>query len=54
MTYAELSIFGRLRKCEFKGPVGMFNKLLTVWPNLSPRAVADKVKFFFRHYSINR
>lgn len=32
----------------------MFLKLLYIWKDLSPRMVADKVKLFFRYYSINR
>jgi len=36
------------------GPVSMFLKLLYIWRDLSPRVIADKVKLFFRYYSINR
>lgn len=36
------------------GPVTMFLKLAQVWSHLSPSVVADKVKLFFRFYSINR
>jgi len=53
-TYEELGWFGRLRKNENLGPVNMFRRLLDVWPHMTPRAVADKVKFLFRHYSVNR
>ena len=31
MTYAELSIFGRLRKVAKAGPYSMFCKLLNMW-----------------------
>lgn len=55
MTYAELTSFGRLRKLHLAGPVSMFQKLCILWrENLSPAQVAEKVKFFFRMYSINR
>ena len=54
MSYAELGLYGRLRKIERCGPVSMFLKLLQAWPHLAPAAVAEKVKLFFRYYSINR
>ncbi|OWK17331.1 NADSYN1 [Cervus elaphus hippelaphus] len=55
MTYAELSIFGRLRKVAKTGPYSMFCKLLNMWKDTcSPRQVADKVKRFFSKYSMNR
>lgn len=54
MTYEELSLFGRLRKCECLGPVSMFWKLSHLWTDISKSEVADKVKGFFRYYAINR
>jgi NAD+ synthase (glutamine-hydrolysing) len=55
MTYAELSIFGRLRKESKLGPFGMFQRLLHEWKNeYTPREVADKVKRFHHFYAINR
>ncbi|XP_067946832.1 glutamine-dependent NAD(+) synthetase-like [Watersipora subatra] len=55
MTYEELSIFGRLRKVVMCGPYSMFCKLTEMWRGRhSPLEVADKVKHFFRCYSINR
>ncbi len=54
MTYAELSRFGKLRKIQRCGPVGMFEKLVHEWRHLSPGEVAAKVKRFFRYYAINR
>jgi hypothetical protein len=36
------------------GPVSMFLKLVQAWPHVAPEAVAEKVKLFFRYYSINR
>ena len=54
MTYAELNEFGRLRKIGKCGPVSMFEALVCRWRELEPREVADKVKRFFRYYSINR
>ena len=56
MTYAELGIYGILRKMQRCGPVSMFLKLLDLWSDrcLSPLVIADKVKKFFWFYSINR
>lgn len=54
MSYAELSQYGRLRKVVRCGPVSMFRKLLVEWNHLSAKEVADKVKKFFKFYSINR
>ena len=54
MTYDELSRFGQLRKVDRCGPVSMFEKLVEEWDHLPPFEVAEKVKLFFRYYSINR
>jgi NAD+ synthase (glutamine-hydrolysing) len=55
MTYAELSVFGRLRKEARLGPYSMFLRLLHEWKDeYSPREVADKVKRFHHFYAINR
>ena len=55
MTYAELSVFGTLRKQQGAGPYSMFNKLVHQWSDTcTPEEVAVKVKRFFRFYSINR
>ena len=54
MTYEELSVYGRLRKIAHCGPVSMFRKLVVMWPHLSAAQVAEKVKFFFRSYAVNR
>ncbi|GLT44498.1 hypothetical protein SLA2020_183900 [Shorea laevis] len=55
MTYEELSVYGRLRKIFRCGPVSMFKNLCYRWGDrLSPSEVADKVKHFFKYYSINR
>ncbi|KAM8939710.1 glutamine-dependent NAD(+) synthetase [Pelodytes ibericus] len=53
MTYAELSVYGKLRKVAKMGPYSMFCKLLLSW-KMSPRQIAEKVKYFFRMYSIHR
>lgn len=51
MTYAELSIFGRLRKIEKCGPFGMFQKLLHQWGDqYSPREIYEKIRKFFYYY----
>ncbi|ELW71942.1 glutamine-dependent NAD(+) synthetase isoform X2 [Tupaia chinensis] len=55
MTYAELSVFGRLRKIAKTGPYSMFCRLLNMWKDIcTPSQVADKVKRFFSKYSMNR
>ncbi|KAI9702264.1 MAG: glutamine-dependent NAD(+) synthetase [Bogoriella megaspora] len=55
VTYAELSVFGRLRKVFKLGPYGTFQRLLREWGgDLSPRQIAEKTKHFYFNYSINR
>ncbi|KAL0542350.1 hypothetical protein IC582_022455 [Cucumis melo] len=55
MTYEELSVYGRLRKIFRCGPVSMFKNLCYRWgAKLTPSEVAEKVKHFFKYYSINR
>ncbi len=42
MTYDELSVFGRLRKVEKRGPYSMFTKLVHEWGHfLSPTQVCS-------------
>src|SRR5689334_1602980 len=65
MTYQELTIFGRLRKLNKLGPLGMFQRLVHDWsvdrarrpdddgPYYTPVQVAEKVKKFFHFYAIN-
>eukprot|EP01042_Synura_sphagnicola_P004404 gene4404-5581_t len=54
MTYAELGVFGVLRKIRRCGPVSMFLQLCDQWSHLKTREVAEKVKRFFYFYAINR
>lgn len=55
MTYDELSLYGRLRKVYRCGPVSMFRKLVGKWKDIhTPTVIADKVKYFFTYYAINR
>lgn len=55
MTYAELSVYGRLRKMHHCGPYSMYCKLVQTWSSdFTPEEVAEKVKHFFRCYAINR
>ncbi|KAL3835685.1 hypothetical protein ACJIZ3_010421 [Penstemon smallii] len=55
MTYEELSVYGRMRKIFRCGPVSMFKNLCYKWgTKLTPVEIADKVKHFFKYYSINR
>lgn len=49
MTYAELSVFGKLRKQNKCGPYSMYCKLVQTWSDTcTPNEVAEKVKHFFR------
>jgi len=43
MTYAELGVFGYLRKVLRCGPVKMFLRLMETWKHFSPDSVATKV-----------
>lgn len=62
LTYAELSVFGVLRKVEKCGPWSAYLRLLGEWKGrddgrggtYGPRQIADKVQRFFRFYAINR
>jgi len=54
MTYAELEVFGKLRKVDNCGPYSMFDKLVHEWNHLPPKEIAEKVKRFFYFYGINR
>ena len=54
MTYDELDLFGKLRKIDKCGPVSMFWRLVTLWPQHKPSVVAEKVKRFFYYYAVNR
>lgn len=45
MTYAELSIYGKLRKIAKAGPYSMFCKLINLWKEIcTPREVMHKIK----------
>ena len=61
MSYAELSVFGKLRKISRCGPVSMFRSLLATGAlsavsavSVGARELAVKVKRFFYFYSVNR
>ncbi|EHA28522.1 hypothetical protein ASPNIDRAFT_54326 [Aspergillus niger ATCC 1015] len=55
VTYAELSVFGYLRKVAKLGPWSMYERLLHMWGNeYSPREIYEKTRHFFYNYSINR
>lgn len=55
MTYAELSVFGYLRKVAKMGPWSMYEKLLHLWgKEYSPREIYEKTRRFFHYYAINR
>lgn len=61
MTYEELTRFGKLRKINRCGPVSMFKSLVQEWGKgyggtglFSVEEVGNKVKRFFRYYSMNR
>lgn len=53
MTYAELSVFGILRKVEKLGPWSAYLRLLSEWrdrPGYGPRQIAEKVYRFYSKY----
>ena len=55
MDFDDLETFGKLRKINKLGPVGMFRRLLPMWQgHLSTKEIANKVKTFFKFYAINR
>ncbi|KAI8470126.1 MAG: glutamine-dependent NAD(+) synthetase with GAT domain-containing protein [Monoraphidium minutum] len=55
MTYDDLGVYGRLRKVARCGPVAMYRRCLALWRDtMTPAAAAEKVKYFFRFYAINR
>lgn len=52
LTYNELSEFGKLRKPENLGPVGIFKNLLNFWnEKYNNEQIAQKVEIFFRRYT---
>lgn len=54
MSYDDLTVYGKLRKVEKCGPLSMYQRLTSIWTHLKVAQVAEKVKIFFRMYSINR
>ena len=51
----ELGLYGTLRNIARCGPVTMYQNLRTMyWQHLAPEKIAEKVKYFFKYYSINR
>ena len=54
LTYAELCIFGRLRKVERLGPVSMFDRMVYKETYNDIEQLALKIKRFFIHYGNNR
>ncbi|KAK0413084.1 hypothetical protein QR680_006589 [Steinernema hermaphroditum] len=55
LTYEELSVFGRLRRPDSKGPFAMFLVLVPLWhPKMSHEEIANKVITFYERYIDNR
>jgi NAD+ synthase (glutamine-hydrolysing) len=55
MSYAQLTVMGRLRKVNKLGPFGMFQRLVHEWrASMTPKEIADLVKRFHHYYAINR
>ncbi|KAG8623931.1 hypothetical protein KVT40_008907 [Elsinoe batatas] len=55
MTYAELSVYGTLRKVNKFGLYSMWQKLVVDWQDrCTPREVYKKVRDFMYYYAINR
>ena len=54
-TYEELGDIGRERKIKNSGPVSTFTSLVAKWQGrYRPKETADRVKRFYRVYSMNR
>jgi NAD+ synthase (glutamine-hydrolysing) len=54
-SFSELSLFGRLRKQHFMGPLSMYRRLSNQeWSHLPKEDVARKVKFLFEKHAANR
>ena len=45
MTYRELSVYGRLRKCQYCGPFSMYRKLVGMWPDQTKNEVGMNSMF---------
>jgi len=55
MTYAELSVYGTLRKVNKFGLYSMWQKLVVDWQDrCTPREVYKKVRDFMYYYAVNR
>lgn len=55
MTYAELSVYGTLRKVNKFGLYSMWQKLVVDWQDkCTPREVYQKVRDFMYYYAVNR
>ncbi|KAK1764720.1 glutamine-dependent NAD(+) synthetase [Phialemonium atrogriseum] len=57
LTYAELSVFGIMRKVDKLGPWSTYLRLLSEWrdrPGYGPRQIAEKVFKFYGSYAVNR
>jgi NAD+ synthase (glutamine-hydrolysing) len=54
ITYEELSIMGQLRKDYKCGPYSMYNRLKLIWKERSSDEIVERVKLFFKRYSVNR
>lgn len=54
VSYADLKLFGEIRKVDKLGPVSMFERVRRVKKELTAEEVAAKIKHFFRYYSMNR
>ena len=54
LTYAELCMFGKLRKIDRLGPVSMFDRMIYKDYYEDIEELATKIKRFFTQYSLNR
>lgn len=53
MTYAELSIYGKLRKIAKAGPYSMFCKLINMWKEIcTPREVIYQKRIITKSCSV--
>ena len=54
LSYAEMCIFGRLRKIERLGPVSMFDRMVYKESYDDLEDLAASIKKFFHFYAVNR
>jgi len=54
LTHDEIAMFGELRRVDKLGPVSMFDHIYCQRIYKDPETLSQKIKIFFKHYSMNR